>query len=84
MHKNTQVLEAATPAPFAVQPQEGLRAYSTMLAEGFTANATTYNALIQAYSRLNKLDRVLDVRSRTTPALLVVSAACCSMYAADC
>ena len=33
-----------------------------MLNEGYTPNATTYNALISAYGKAGQLDKVMEVR----------------------
>ena len=34
-----------------------------MLNEGYTPNATTYNALISAYGKAGQLDKVMEVRA---------------------
>ncbi len=34
------------------QPREALSVYNEMMNEGFSANSTTYNALISAYGKL--------------------------------
>ena len=41
-----------------------------MLNEGYTPNATTYNALISAYGKAGQLDKVMEV----CPALLALLA----------
>ena len=35
--------------------------YKRMIEEGFTANATTYNALISAYGKAGQLDKVCSI-----------------------
>ena len=40
------------------QPRETMNMYKRMIEEGFTANATTYNALISAYGKAGQLDKV--------------------------
>ena len=40
------------------QPRETMTIYKRMLDEGFTPNATTYNALISAYGKAGQLDKV--------------------------
>lgn len=44
------------------QPREALSIYQELLAESFTPNSTTCNALISAYGKLGQLDKVLEVR----------------------
>ena len=41
------------------QPRETMNMYKRMTEEGFTANATTYNALISAYGKSGQLDKVM-------------------------
>ncbi len=43
------------------QPREALNVYHDMVAQQFTPNSTTYNALISAYGKLCQLDKVLAV-----------------------
>lgn len=40
------------------QPRETMSIYKKMLEEGFTPNATTYNALISAYGKAGQLEKV--------------------------
>ena len=40
------------------QPREAMAVYERMLDEGYTPNATTYNALISAYGKAGQLDKV--------------------------
>ena len=40
------------------QPREALAVYYKMLSDGFTANSTTYNALISAYGKIGQLEKV--------------------------
>lgn len=40
------------------QPREAMAVYKRMLDEGYTPNATTYNALISAYGKAGQLDKV--------------------------
>ena len=47
------------------QPRETMNVYKKMLEEGFTPNATTYNALISAYGKAGQLDKVGSLRSST-------------------
>lgn len=41
------------------QPREAMAVYKRMLDEGYSPNATTYNALISAYGKAGQLDKVL-------------------------
>jgi pentatricopeptide repeat protein len=41
------------------QPREAMAVYKRMLDEGYTPNATTYNALISAYGKAGQLDKVV-------------------------
>ncbi len=43
------------------QPREALCVYADMLAQKFTPNSTTYNALISAHGKLGQLDKVLEL-----------------------
>lgn len=45
------------------QPREAMAVHRRMLNEGFTPNATTYNALISAYGKAGQLDKVMEVCS---------------------
>ena len=40
------------------QPREAMAVYRRMLDEGYSPNATTYNALISAYGKAGQLDKV--------------------------
>ena len=40
------------------QPREAMAVYKRMLDEGYTPNATTYNALISAHGKAGQLDKV--------------------------
>ena len=40
------------------QPREAMGVYRRMLEEGYSPNATTYNALISAYGKAGQLDKV--------------------------
>ncbi len=40
------------------QPREAMAVYKRMLDEGYSPNATTYNALISAYGKAGQLDKV--------------------------
>lgn len=53
------------------QPRETMAVYKQMQDEGFTPNATTYNALISAYGKAGQLDKVLSL-------LLSLSESCIS------
>ena len=44
--------------------------YKRMIEEGFTANATTYNALISAYGKAGQLDKVIPILLETFVELL--------------
>lgn len=44
------------------QPREAMAVHRRMLNEGYTPNATTYNALISAYGKAGQLDKVMEVR----------------------
>lgn len=48
------------------QPRDALAIYQELLAENFTPNSTTYNALISAHGKLGQLDKVLEVRGALT------------------
>ena len=52
------------------QPREARAVHRRMLHEGYTPNATTYNALISAYGKAGQLDKVMEV---SNPLLLVHS-----------
>jgi pentatricopeptide repeat protein len=39
------------------QPREAMAVYRRMLDEGYSPNATTYNALISAYGKAGQLDK---------------------------
>ena len=41
------------------QPREAMAVYKRMLDEGYTPNATTYNALISAHGKAGQLDKVI-------------------------
>ena len=43
------------------QPREAMAVHRRMLNEGYTPNATTYNALISAYGKAGQLDKVMEV-----------------------
>lgn len=43
------------------QPREAMAVHRRMLDEGYTPNATTYNALISAYGKAGQLDKVMEV-----------------------
>ncbi len=43
------------------QPREAMTVHRRMLNEGYTPNATTYNALISAYGKAGQLDKVMEV-----------------------
>ncbi len=43
------------------QPREAMAVYKRMLDEGYTPNATTYNALISAHGKAGQLDQVMEV-----------------------
>lgn len=45
------------------QPREAMAVHRRMLNEGYTPNATTYNALISAYGKAGQLDKVMEVRA---------------------
>ena len=45
------------------QPREAMAVHRRMLSEGYTPNATTYNALISAYGKAGQLDKVMEVRA---------------------
>ena len=40
------------------QPREAMAVHKRMLDEGYTPNATTYNALISAHGKAGQLDKV--------------------------
>lgn len=44
------------------QPREAMAVYRRMLDEGYSPNATTYNALISAYGKAGQLDKVRGSR----------------------
>lgn len=47
------------------QPREAMAVHKRMLDEGYTPNATTYNALISAHGKAGQLDKVsTDAASR--------------------
>lgn len=48
------------------QPREAMAVHRRMLNEGYTPNATTYNALISAYGKAGQLDKVMEVRQLVT------------------
>ncbi len=60
------------------QPRETMSIYKRMLEEGFTPNATTYNALISAYGKAGQLDKVLapPPPSQPTPPLQHMTEQC--------
>ena len=43
------------------QPREAMSVHKRMLDEGYTPNATTYNALISAHGKAGQLDKVLEL-----------------------
>ena len=47
------------------QPREAMAVHRRMLDEGYTPNATTYNALISAYGKAGQLDKVMEVHLAT-------------------
>ena len=48
------------------QPREAMAVHRRMLHEGYTPNATTYNALISAYGKAGQLDKVMEVSTLST------------------
>ena len=59
------------------QPREAMAVHRRMLDEGYTPNATTYNALISAYGKAGQLDKVMEVSlSQFGTAHLSVCAIC--------
>ena len=49
------------------QPREAMAVYKRMLDEGYTPNATTYNALISAHGKAGQLDQVMEVSPPPPP-----------------
>lgn len=48
--------------------QEALNVYNQMVSHGHTANTTTYNALISAYSKAGRLEKVMETFQEMTSA----------------
>lgn len=58
------------------QPREAMAVHRRMLDEGYTPNATTYNALISAYGKAGQLDKVMEVCLLTLSCCCVLECCC--------